>query len=105
MEFKGTKGKWIVGINYNDVVLTDTGAYRPNSMQTVNSTTNELKANALLISKAPELLEMVNRMLNVYGRGYEPKDGVQDTVGSKLYKEAQQLIKEATELNHETDGN
>ena len=86
VEFKGTKGKWIVCINYNDIVLTDAGAYRPNSMQTVNSTKNELKANALLISKAPEMLEMLEIILQ------------SENTPIVHRKKVKQLIKEATEL-------
>ena len=91
-EFKGTKGKWVIGINDDQTVLTDNGAYRPNAMQITRSTKIELKANALLISKAPEMLVMLEECLNIVG---DVPLGVEMT---EWHKKAQQLIKEATEI-------
>lgn len=80
-EFKGTKGDWLpIGAE----ILTNKGIYQPNKILEENSTTKELLANALLISKAHEMLEFIKnhyRYLNL-------RD--QET--------AERLIKEVTEL-------
>jgi hypothetical protein len=89
-EFRGTKGKWVIGINDDQTVLTDNGAYRPNAMQITTSTKIELKANALLISKAPEMLAMLEDIYSKYERDHH----LLNVSPSKI----QQLIKEATEL-------
>lgn len=95
MEFKGTKGKWEYhgGDNNSiDIVLPDdttisidrqsryTGEY-------VISREN-MEANALLISKAPEMLEM----LKYISKGFD------DSKKHLILKKVKQLIKEATEL-------
>ena len=88
MEFKGTKGDWIVGGIENKLILTKNGAYRPNAMQVSCSGEIELKANALLISKAPEMLDMLNKVCKkLKGNGFP-----------MLQNEVEQLIKEVTEL-------
>ena len=108
MEFKGTKGKWEV--------------YNPNHIGCINvsfgkndgftgyvelwhhyfENKEEAKANALLISKAPEMLEMLK-----YFTAFPDKDFDEEFTGYTPYgmtvdirkiKEAKQLIKEATEL-------
>ena len=56
-EFKGTKGEWEVSKESSEMVLTDNGAYRPNSMLKYSATKEVLFANAKLISAAPELLK------------------------------------------------
>lgn len=91
MEFKGTKGKWEVG-NGEVFRPASNGSISPYWQQIcsmVNNGTNEYKANALLISKAPEMLEMLIRM-----RDNEDWD-ITDLLDLK------QLIKEATELKSE----
>jgi hypothetical protein len=40
-----------------------------------------------------EMLQMLERTLKIYGKGYAPKENVEDTIGSILYKEIEQLIK------------
>lgn len=90
MDFKGTKGKWTYHITGNGVVeyhniKTEDGkvialAY-PNY---VND--SELNANALLISKAPEMLFLLNDLLNDKGLNEVSK------------REINLLIKQATEL-------
>lgn len=82
--FKGTKGKWhytssqtVYSISYNN----------PRTIADCENRTlkgNEEQYNALLISKAPEMLEMLNDI-----KGY---------LGSDKRAEVEQLIKEATEL-------
>ena len=88
MEFKGTKGKWVVDIDessYNE--------YQENTLVTipivrlceVYGEDEPSIANALLISKAPEMLEMLINLTEV--------------CDIKILKDkAEQLIKEATEL-------
>ena len=56
-EFKGTKGEWEVSKESSEMVLTDNGAYRPNSMLKYSATKEVLFANAKLIAAAPELLK------------------------------------------------
>lgn len=99
MEFKGTKGKWIFGtaelINDNkqhlivspiDVTETDDGFRSVCSISILEKLDDEDLANALLISKAPEMLKMLERIMKTYDKG------------TQTYLDCQQLIKEATEL-------
>jgi hypothetical protein len=82
MEFKGTKGKWEVTIS-NEYC----GDY---SIKNENGSANsfEDEANALLISKAPEMLEMLNKVCKkLKGNGFP-----------MLQEEIEQLIKEATTI-------
>jgi hypothetical protein len=85
-EFKGTKTKWnkmdasrfgIPFIIYNEKEETIFQCYG-----------EDAKANALLISKAPELLEMLNKLAPTLERYGEIEQ----------HKEVIELIKEATEL-------
>lgn len=46
----------------------------------------DTKANALLISKAPEMLEMLQRIMKTYDKG------------TQTYLDCQELIKQATEI-------
>jgi hypothetical protein len=81
-EFKFTKGKWEV-TPYQNVYCKITKIC---AIGDLGEITEEVKANALLISKAPEMLDFI---VNVYNT--MPK-------GSSLQEKAKQLIKEATEL-------
>lgn len=98
MEFKGTKGKWEISIDNNQMILTDSGAYLPNAMHKTYSSNLELKANALLISKAPKMLEMLEKcktqliLCTLLDRSGQC---------SEMVDEIEQLIKEATELKSE----
>jgi hypothetical protein len=89
MEFKGTKGKWV--FNAND--SSENRCFVNNEQIDVWHWGNieEGKANALLISKAPEMLDFINRISGEMLRN----DFVLD---EKWYEQAKQLIKEATEL-------
>ena len=84
-EFKGTKGKWIVFSNakYSDVVKIKSDKGSP--------TFRENEANALLISKAPEMLEMLIKIEDILN--YDTIEG-NSPIQENIYK----LIKEATEL-------
>jgi hypothetical protein len=89
MEFKGTKGKWV--FNAND--SSENRCFVNNEQIDVWhwGKIEEGKANALLISKAPEMLDFINRISGEMLRN----DFVLD---EKWYEQAKQLIKEATEL-------
>ena len=88
-KFKGTKGKWTVEqlehIDSTYVWFEDfKGHIQLWHHHGDSATKEEAIANALLISKAPEMLEML-------------KD-IKDYLGSDKRQEVEQLIKEATEL-------
>lgn len=94
MEFKGTKGKWELKdctlLNPNrdskkgniwEIAQCYTGF---NEKETIT----QCKANALLISKAPEMFEMLKDILSgIRGENFEVTE-----------YEIEQLIKQATEL-------
>ena len=96
-EFKGTKTGWellketsLLGVQIGKTIFR---------IYNINEVT---KANALLISKAPLLLEMLK-----YFTAFPDEDFEEDmdkhisfpmTVDARKIKEAKQLIKEATEL-------
>lgn len=40
------------------------------------------------------LQDALKQCLNIWGRGYEPKEGVEDTVGSRLYVKCQKVLQE-----------
>lgn len=79
MEFKGTKGNWIVdeytnvSVDYNEIAFLKSST--PNM---------ERRANALLISKAPEMLEMLIH--------------VKDYLGSDQREKVEELIQSATTI-------
>ena len=90
MEFKGTKGNWKLTENeygyYTSVRNLD------DSRKVCTSRINnqiESNANLLLISKAPEMLEMLDKII---------KEHETDTKSWSTILEIKQLIKEATEL-------
>lgn len=70
-EFKGTKGQWeLIGneIHCNNLLV----GYATNSFFKNSTNDTEAKSNALLMSKAPEMLEALqffvnNNMLSVIG--------------------------------------
>ena len=90
MEFKGTKGKWYLQEytdDYTNIIRVKTDI--SDTIFLGSSSQNpkpEYRANALLISKAPELLEMLKYIVN---------EGMLD-VGAEILVE--NLIKEATEI-------
>lgn len=93
--FKGTKGKRQDHKNAFCCVISDTGILVANcGGRTSNINPDDLiseqKANALLVSKAPEMLDMLERMK--YHLEPEDKDDFE------MYNEIVQIIKEATEL-------
>jgi hypothetical protein len=101
MEFKGTKGKWHIKNLHEPnkgkypAFEIDISTETEENMCTVwyaELFAEQAKANALLISKAPEMLEMLIEFVERW-----------DFVNSHLFhnaeiEQARQLIKEATEL-------
>ncbi len=86
-EFKGTKGKWsqkFEGCEPSRVIRSDDGNKEVAQIYRYNSE-SEQKANALLISKAPEMLEMLNYLYS--------NDLLKDDSDEVL-----KLIKEATTI-------
>jgi hypothetical protein len=84
MEFKGTKGKWYVSKAHK--TINDEKGFGI-AQENGHRNSNEWDANALLISKAPEILEMLKKVVKYY-HIYE----------SDILDEAKQLIKQATEI-------
>jgi hypothetical protein len=86
MEFKGTKGKWEISLNdikaNEQIIVTAYGFF----VKGKYTHTEETKANSLLISKAPEMLEMLKRIMKTYDKG------------TQTYLDCQKLIKEATQI-------
>lgn len=85
-EFKGTKTGWellketsLLGVQIGKTIFR---------IYNINEVT---KANALLISKAPEMLEMIQSLI-------EAKNNGNDWDSEELFIKAEVLIKEATEL-------
>lgn len=96
--FKGTKGKWVskTGLGllkdtdcyYRDIKSLD-GTMIAEAKGVHHGTPNrEAKANALLISKAPEMLEMLENILS----------DSENSGSDYMVNEIKRLIKEATEL-------
>jgi hypothetical protein len=81
-QFKGTEGKWKMFKEFSKCYSVESDSYI--ICNTVTKLYPTDKANALLISKAPELLEMLEDIVN-YG-------------GVANFDKIKQLIKEATEL-------
>jgi hypothetical protein len=82
MEFKGTKGKFYTKYVNGFIRVVDKDDN--NVLDTPFKELND--ANALLISKSPEMLEMLQRFV------------VSENTPLTLRKQAQQLIKEATTI-------
>jgi acetone carboxylase gamma subunit len=87
--FKGTKGKWKKS---DELVMSeDNHKVVCISPSTFDLPTNNWKVNALLISKAPEMLEMLEELYN----DSEAWSGLFPSQQLKI----ERLIKEATELS------
>ena len=89
MEFKGTKGKWVAWLGDKQT----TSSVKIGSMEIeleidYDNKLDEERANALLISKAPEMLEMLKEVKRrLKGNGFP-----------SLTETIEELIKEATEI-------
>ena len=86
MEFKGTKGKWFTTVLGE--VYSENQVDNEIICEVIHGKLEDTKANALLISKAPEMLEMLQSLLNES----------EDIVHSEIKKDIEKLIKEATEI-------
>jgi hypothetical protein len=94
-EFKGTKGPWYP-VEYAGRIVIQTLDYYSHCHDILNMddfTENQVNANAKLISKAPEMLEMLKLIVEAQ---YE-KDGSLAKLNSTI-SSAKNLIKEATEI-------
>lgn len=91
MEFKGTKNKWeVVGTFVYALNNEGTNTFSISINNDGKTSKEEQEANALLISKAPEMLGMLKLWcmdMEERGRAY-----------GECYEMTKQLIKEATEL-------
>ena len=93
-EFKGTKGKWSVGVapEYNNTLKSAMIEIHTNNVWVCKVQNNgiiqseEGNYNALLISKAPDMLEMLQYLNRRGGLGLD------------IHNKIEQLIKQATEL-------
>lgn len=97
-EFKGTKGKWKAvnnGPHWNNKTIDNWTIEWSEDGECVSDHVYD-QYDALLISKAPEMLEMLDKIVNAYeecpGELYLP-----EFIG-KYISESKKLIKEATEL-------
>lgn len=105
-EFKGTKGKWYFN---NDIqvhsgyrIVTCNGVKIHESSNKNGISEKEIEANALLISKAPEMLEMLKESTEVI-KWYMDNSTSELSepffnIGANQIEQIEQLIKEATEL-------
>lgn len=92
-EFKGTKDKWILRENKSTIMSEEKCLIarvfdgKGNALLTDKSQSDIIvEANALLISKAPEMLEMLIDILE------------QENISQSAHDEIVELIKQATEL-------
>jgi hypothetical protein len=101
MEFKGTKGplerKYVTGVCFGIGTVGNFSQITANSIlpetdKQYAKEKTEIEANMLLYSKAPEMLEMLVKMINEFDAEHATH------YGSELCYEAKQLIKEATEI-------
>lgn len=129
-EFKGTKGRWYTSHRqkpnssmYDTEVYCEKGKtiaviswYQRGPVKEIYEgrevlvTRTDREANALLISKAPEMLEMLEEVcenLSIQlgrlgccgeGDGKDHRADEDDYGGNEMLQRAKQLIKEATEL-------
>ena len=85
-EFKGTRGGWYVESMDDTFIRSKASKVNIATMDGANWILNESRANALLISKAPEMLEMLQYLNRRGGLGLD------------IHNKIEQLIKQATEL-------
>lgn len=90
MEFKGTKGKWRKGCNYDGDIVADENDRQPSKCVCfiIDTRKERSKYDALLITKAPEMLKMLK---DIHHNLLNEEESIDEAI---IYK----LIKEATEL-------
>lgn len=100
-KFKGTKGEWKFEYDNSSSewfdIFSDNGSLLNRNYNNKDKSFEEIKANALLISKSPQMLEMLKSVLELQKEYYGNATDTHFTLISKA-KEIEQLIKEATEL-------
>lgn len=90
--FKGTKGNWEItegkcnGYDLTAYRVQEEGEGWDIAAVWADIEIKQAKANTLLISKSPQMLEMLEELLN------------NSDVPNELYDKAKQLIKEATSI-------
>lgn len=103
MEFKGTKGKWkedlgIDLLGYGDelmqIIVFSKEVNTHNVAHVFGLSQEEVQSNALLISKAPEMLEMLQKINSLFIRRAFPTEREMIEHSDEIEK----LIKEATEI-------
>lgn len=97
-EFKGNKGDWTnINVQLSDwstcCVGIDKGAVICNMYYEGIEITEEAKANAVLISHAPQMLELLKRMYDTYSVNERVSGSLRD-----FMIEAKQLIQQATTI-------
>ena len=92
MEFKGTKGKWIVEEN-KYIIRKENNDWLCVLYHTNYINKKEVKYNAQLIAHAPEMLEMLNKCSEFLTKVQAPK-----TSAIYLSNEIEQLITKATTI-------
>lgn len=120
MEFKGTSGKWFADIRtgccavYPEDRKDDTNGLSSDDSRNIffsNKDSNyngihweqseEQRANALLISKAPDMLELLEDLVNDFETDYVINGEIVDNPSKFLlfiYNQSKELIKQATTL-------
>ena len=110
MKFKGTKGKWSVGVapEYNNTLKSAMIEIHTNNVWVCKVQNNgiiqseEGNYNALLISKAPEMLEMLKESTEVIKWYMENSTSELSepffNIGANQIEQTGQLINQATEL-------
>lgn len=102
MEFKGTKGKFeVIEHNWSDTSLVcgektiaTISIYDEATEETQEDLENEVSANFMLLSKAPEMLEMLQKIYKIENAAFGLKSfNVED-----LKRKIERVIKNATEL-------
>jgi hypothetical protein len=106
-EFKGTKGKWEYDGGDNssiDIILDNNSTISISRYDRYGTglvgTRLEMQANALLISKAPEMLEMLKKQTQIID-GYlqeQANNGSYPSFIIDTNEDTKKLIKEATEI-------
>lgn len=96
MEFKGTRGKWVANYQTGSWLIQDKETYQKGlkgclaEVYYFDDGKDTAEYNSLLISKAPEMLEILKRSLRYLSCG-----NIQQ---KNFIREVEQLIKQATEL-------
>lgn len=91
MEFKGTKGKWFANFYTNSITVESENETLICASSHVNNKTE--RRNYKLISKAPEMLEMLQSIVD--GTAFDKETVL---IWEHRLEEIEKLIKEATEL-------